>query len=140
MAAPTSKKVDDKRIVAPNVVSIRSEQDIIAARMAARDVARKIGFNAVDQARIAMAASNLARNIVLQAGEGSVTINQIQRDREYGIELVFEDQRQGADADAPPAAAAPTLLPDASQDLMDEIDTTNATDSGTRITCRKWRR
>ena len=44
---------------------IRSDLDIVIARTIARDTARSLGFGAIDQARIATAVSELARNIFL---------------------------------------------------------------------------
>ncbi len=146
MTAPISEHPNDPRMVALNVVSIRSEPDVIAARMAARDIARKMGFNAIDQARIATTASELARNIFIYAGEGTVTINQVQRNELYGIELMFEDQGPGIPDTTHPTSAAPVhgdtpgigLL--ASRRLMDEMEITTSAGVGTRIICRKWRR
>jgi hypothetical protein len=42
---------------------IRSDLDIVIARTMARDMAKALGFGPIDQARIATAVSELARNI-----------------------------------------------------------------------------
>lgn len=41
-------------------ISVKSELDVIAARMAVRDLARSIGMNLGDQARISLATSSVA--------------------------------------------------------------------------------
>jgi serine/threonine-protein kinase RsbT len=129
---------------APSVISIRTDLDIIAARMAARDTARRIGFNAIDQARIAAATSELARNILLYATEGNVTIREIFLNNRHGIELVFEDKGPGIN-DANRFMQNTTTRPDGfglagSSRLMDQKDIETTIGVGTRIICHKWRR
>src|SRR5262250_2632339 len=53
-------------------VSIRGEQDVVAVRQKARQVAAGLGFDGQDQTRIATAISELARNAFMYAGGGSV--------------------------------------------------------------------
>ena len=54
-------------------VSIADEQDVVAARQRARQIARALGFDATDQAKLATAVSEIARNAFLYAGGGRVT-------------------------------------------------------------------
>lgn len=130
-------------MVAPNVVSIRSEPDIIAARMAAaaREVARRIGFGAVDQARIATTASELARNILLYADEGCMVVQTIGDAAHHGIEMVFEDHGPGI---IDPNHYLRDTLPHTTiglagaRRLMDEIEIVSERGVGTRVVCRKW--
>lgn len=133
-------------MVAPNVVSVSSDLDIIAARMAARNVARSLGFSSIDQARIATATSELTRNIFVYAGEGEVVIRSIERDRRYGIEIVFIDHGPGiSDVNSvlqdgyTTAGTMGMGLPGARR-LMDELEIETAIGQGTTITTRKWRR
>ncbi len=146
MMTPASRFITNMHQIAPHVVSIRSDADIIAARMAARDVARSMGFSAIDQARIATATSELARNILLYAGEGSVTIAQIRHDTRSGIEMIFEDQGPGIANldlflnDGHPAAAVSGLGLAGTRRLMDEMDIHSVAGQGTTITCRRWLR
>ncbi|OIQ08318.1 serine/threonine-protein kinase RsbT [Moorella thermoacetica] len=74
---------------------ITSEYDIITARQAAREIARQIGFNTVDQVRIATAVSELTRNVVLYAGCGKVDIEVVARGERQGIEITVRDQGPG---------------------------------------------
>jgi serine/threonine-protein kinase RsbT len=132
-------------MAAPNVVSIRSEPDVIAARIAARDAARRTGFNAVDQARIATIASELARYILLCARGGWVTISHIRQDQEPGIELVVEGQIPDS-AEPNPDLLDGTITPDwesirlLAHHLMDEMNIVGNNGPGLKIICRKWRR
>ncbi|MBB3223617.1 ATP-binding protein [Pseudoduganella umbonata] len=56
------------------VLTLRIEQelDVVASRQRARQIAALCGFNAQDQARIATAVSELARNVYSYAGNGRV--------------------------------------------------------------------
>src|SRR5262245_34238060 len=56
-------------------VTIRGEQDVVAVRQKARQVAAAIGFDGQDQTRIATAISELARNAFMYAGGGSVAFH-----------------------------------------------------------------
>ncbi|QBE62868.1 ATP-binding protein [Pseudoduganella lutea] len=53
-------------------VRIEQELDVVASRQRARQIAALCGFNAQDQARIATAVSELARNVYSYAGKGRV--------------------------------------------------------------------
>jgi signal transduction histidine kinase/CheY-like chemotaxis protein len=53
-------------------VAIRQEQDVVAARQRARQIAALLGFEAQDQARIATAVSEIARNAFRYANGGDV--------------------------------------------------------------------
>ncbi len=124
---------------------IRSDLDIVIARTMARDTAKAIGFGAIDQARIATAVSELARNIFLYAGTGNVTVREIERNGRKGIEIVCEDEGPGIpDIELVMQDGYSTSrgmgmgLPGAKR-LMDEFDLRSQEGVGTTITCRKWR-
>ncbi len=130
-----------------NIVSIRSDVDIVAARIAARDIARRLGFGTLDQARIATVTSELTRNMLSYAGEGDVIITPISRSsgtEQQGIEIVFRDQGPGI-RDAgyilehgnTPSGKRVHGLPGA-QRLMDEMCVETTSTNGTCIICRKW--
>jgi serine/threonine-protein kinase RsbT len=129
----------------PKVAVIRSDLDIVIARTLARDTAKQLGFGAIDQARIATAVSELARNIFLYAGTGTVTVREIERPGRRGIEVVCEDQGPGiSDINLVMQDGYSTSrgmgmgLPGAKR-LMDEFDIKSQENIGTTITCRKWK-
>lgn len=114
--------------------------------MAARDVARSAGFNAIDQARIATAASELTRNILAYAQEGTVTITEVRDKNRRGIELIFEDQGPGI-SDINRLLREDTTTPgtsgfgiSGSRRLMDQLEIDTTIGLGTRIICQKWLR
>ena len=56
-------------------VSIRDEQDVVAARQRARQIGDMLGFDTTDQARLATAVSEIARNAFLYANGGRVSFD-----------------------------------------------------------------
>ncbi|NTU84080.1 MAG: anti-sigma regulatory factor [Chloroflexales bacterium] len=124
---------------------IRSDLDIVIARTMARDSAKALGFGAIDQARIATAVSELARNIFLYAGTGNVTVKEVERNNRKGIEIICEDQGPGiANIDLVMQDGYSTSrgmgmgLPGAKR-LMDEFSIRSQEGIGTTVICRKWR-
>jgi serine/threonine-protein kinase RsbT len=130
-------------------VPIRGEDDIIAARQAARLAAKTLGFSLVDQSRIATAVSELARNVIRYAPGApaeAVVRATVDPDRGVGLEIVVCDAGPGM-ADAAQAlrdgfstgGGLGMGLPGARR-LMDELTLDSAPGQGTTVTIRKWRR
>ncbi|HMQ30907.1 MAG TPA: anti-sigma regulatory factor [Chloroflexaceae bacterium] len=129
----------------PKTAVIRSDLDIVIARTMARDAAKALGFGAIDQARIATAVSELARNIFLYAGTGNVSVREVEKHGRKGIEIVCEDQGPGiGNIDLVMQDGYSTSrgmgmgLPGAKR-LMDEFAIRSQEGVGTTVTCRKWR-
>jgi serine/threonine-protein kinase RsbT len=128
---------------------IAGEPDIVAARQAAREVAKRLGFGMVDQSRIATAVSELTRNVVRYAtdGRGRVVIRELTSSAgRAGVEIVVADDGPGI-ADVSEAlregvTSGPGLgmgLPGTKR-LMDEMEIDSALGRGTTISIRKWQR
>lgn len=127
-------------------VPIRSENDIIAARLAVREAANELGFGVTDVARLVSAASELARNVVEYAGTGVMRYGAVEQNHNAGLELVFEDQGPGiADLElalTPGYSTSKGLglgLPGAKR-LTDEMEIHSEAGHGTTVTLRKWLR
>jgi serine/threonine-protein kinase RsbT len=129
-------------------MEIAGEDDIVAARQQAREAARRLGFAAVDQSRIATAVSELTRNVVRYATDkrGEVRIRSLSSERGVGLEIVVSDRGPGiADVDEAMRAgftSGPGLglgLP-GTRRLMDEMHIDSVIGQGTVVTIRKWRR
>lgn len=126
-------------------VAIHCDLDIVIARSAARDVARQYGFGMIDQARIATAVSELARNIFLYAGSGTVTVHRVEQFGRTGIEIVCEDQGPGianleqALQDGYSSSRGMGMGLPGTRRLMDEFTIRSQEGVGTTVTCRKWR-
>lgn len=134
--------------IAEATLAIDGEDGIVASRQRAREVARQLGFGAVDQSRIATAVSELARNVARYAtdGRGAVAIRELDASGRVGVEIVVSDEGPGI-ADVAQALSDGFTsgggmgmgLPGARR-LMDEMTIESAPGQGTTVTIRKWRR
>lgn len=79
----------------PNVISVEDELDIVTARQAGRQASRSLGFDLVDETRVTTAISELARNIVLYADKGTITLRKIRLGTCAGLEIIAEDKGPG---------------------------------------------
>ncbi len=125
-------------------VWINNDLDIVAARVEGRNLAREMGFGIIDQARIATAISELARNVVLYAHGGQVILNRIERDGRVGLQIVCEDQgpgikdlnlvmRDGYSSNQGLGMGLP-----GTKRLMDDFEIHSKDGAGTTITACKW--
>lgn len=76
-------------------IAVACEMDVIASRQRARQIAAHCGFGAHDQARIATAVSELARNVFSYAGEGRVGFSLSGTSGRYRLVVVIEDEGPG---------------------------------------------
>jgi serine/threonine-protein kinase RsbT len=130
----------------PLRVAVAGEGDIIAARQTARELAKALGFRAIDQSRITTAVSELARNVVRYAtdGRGEVTLRPLAaHGGGGGIEIVVRDEGPGIADVAQALQEGYTSgrglgmgLPGARR-LMDEMAIDSAPGRGTTVTIRK---
>ncbi|MCC7265641.1 MAG: anti-sigma regulatory factor [Candidatus Latescibacteria bacterium] len=125
-------------------VRISAELDIVTVRQEVRQASVALGFRPTDVTRIVTAASELARNVFLYAGTGTMRWRALSVDGNTGIELVFTDSGPGIgdveQALVPGYTTGRGLgmgLPGAKR-LMGEMDIQTALGSGTTVTVRKW--
>jgi serine/threonine-protein kinase RsbT len=125
-------------------VPINSELDIVAARVQGRNMAKGMGFGIIDQARIATAISELARNVVLYARSGQIILREANSSGKIGLEIVCEDQGPGIkdvsqiiDQENSPSQGSGMGLR-GTRRLMDEFEIESRAGIGTKVTARKW--
>ena len=123
-------------------IAVACEMDVIASRQRARQIAAHCGFGAHDQARIATAVSELARNVFSYAGEGRVGFSLSGTTGRYRLVVVIEDEGPGIEnLDALLAQEERAQRPSgsgllAARRFMDECDIDTGK-SGTRIVLSK---
>jgi serine/threonine-protein kinase RsbT len=126
------------------VVAIRSDGDIVSARQQGRSLAAAIGFTATDATLIATAISELARNIVLYAGQGEVMMQRLEvsqrkgivicaRDKGPGIRSIEDVLRDGYSTSGGLGLGLPGV-----KRLMDEFAIESELRQGTMVTVKKW--
>jgi serine/threonine-protein kinase RsbT len=76
-------------------VAIDAESDIIAARQAGRDTAKKLGFGLADQTRLATAISELARNIIKYAERGECVVSDMSDAKIVRVKVDVIDEGPG---------------------------------------------
>ncbi|GGH87616.1 serine/threonine-protein kinase RsbT [Pullulanibacillus pueri] len=131
--------------IAPNRVEIHNEWDIVRARQSGRERAKELGFGHVDQARIATAISELARNIYLYAKHGEIIISVIDGEKR-GISIIAEDNgpgirdlRKAMEDGYTTSGGLGAGLPGVKR-LMDDFDIVSEEGQGTKITAKKYLR
>lgn len=125
-------------------IPIKQEWDIVGARQLGREYARTIGFGAVDQARIATAISELARNIYLYTNDGEICIKLIKNPKQSGVKIISRDTGPGIENISVVMGDGFTTsgglgagLPGVKR-LMDEFDIQSEVGRGTVIQTVKW--
>jgi anti-sigma regulatory factor (Ser/Thr protein kinase) len=126
-------------------VPIASDADIVPARAQGRALATHLGFSKTDSTLIATAISEIARNIVVHAGEGEISIESVYGNPRSGVLVVARDAGPGIrDVEAALRTGNGSKgglglgLPGARR-LMDEFDIETAPGKGTTVTMKKWR-
>lgn len=126
------------------VIPVEEELDIVTARQAGRQASRSLGFNLVDQTRITTAISELARNIVLYANKGTISIRAVQQGDCQGLEIQAIDSgpgipdinlamQDGYSTSKGLGAGLPGV-----RRLMDDFQIESLPGAGTKVRVYKW--
>ena len=125
--------------------AITSMTDVIIARREGRELALALGFRLADATRIAVVISELARNILLYANTGTITVSRCGEGR-VGVRVVAEDEGPGIeDVDRVLAGGYSTSRGlgvglSGSKNLVDEFSVRSRVGKGTTIVAVKWLR
>lgn len=123
---------------------VRTEQDVVLARQAARQVAVGCGLRLVDQTKLITAASELARNAVVYGGGGLMQWEVVHNGARKGVRLEFADEGPGipdidqALTDGWTSGKGMGLGLSGSRRLVDVFELDSAPGKGTRVTITKW--
>jgi serine/threonine-protein kinase RsbT len=128
------------------VVPIRTEIDVVIARQRARELASELRFSSSELTLIATAISEVARNIVIYAGAGQITLRIVEQGQRRGLVVFASDRGPGiADIERAMQDGYSTSrglgigLP-GSKRLMDEFAVSSEVGKGTVVTMTKWER
>ena len=126
-------------------VAVNADADLVTARAEARAMAEQLGFPRPDPTLVATAISEVARNIVVHAGEGEIVLRPLEEVHRYGLLVIARDKGSGIrDLEAAlrddysGRGGLGLGLPGARR-LMDEFDIESSADTGTIVTMKKWR-
>ena len=127
-------------------ILITCDKDVVTARQQGRAAALRTGFSVSDATLIATAISELARNIVSYASQGSVTLKPIRgANGAAGLTIIAADQGPGisdvgqALRDGYSTSGGLGLGLPGVKRLMDEFDVASTAGLGTTVTVTKWR-
>lgn len=127
-------------------VVVEADRDIVAARQQGRVMAAQLGFSPGTATLIATAISELARNILLYASRGELTMRTIENNGSKGITVEARDegpgipQPQRALEDGYSTSGRLGLGLPGVKRLMDEFRLETAPGRGTRVVVHKWLR
>ena len=128
------------------VVAVEREADIVTARQNGREIAAAMGFSSTDQTMIALAISEIARNIISYAQRGTITLASLEDRGRRGVEIVARDQGPGipdielAMRDGYSTGRSLGVGLPGARRVMDDFELVSAVGQGTTVTMRKWRR
>jgi serine/threonine-protein kinase RsbT len=128
------------------VVEIRSSEHVGAARKQVQARAVAIGLSTLEMTKFVTAASELARNVLVHGGGGTMTVRDVQRDGKAGLQLDFEDHGPGiadlslALRDGYTTAKSLGLGLGGAKRLVHEFDIVSRTGPGTHIRITQWKR
>jgi anti-sigma regulatory factor (Ser/Thr protein kinase) len=74
---------------------IASDRDLVPARARARELATALGFTRTDATLIATAISEVARNIIVHAGDGEISFETVREEDRYGLIATATDTGPG---------------------------------------------
>lgn len=124
-------------------IEINAEDDIVRARLAAKQAAEAKGFGIVDQTRISTAVSELARNTFIYAGKGEVLIQELTNPHQ-GLRISFADNGPGIEdvklALKDGFSTSKSMgkgLPGAKR-LSDHMEIRTGPQKGTTVVIEKW--
>jgi len=127
------------------VREVRSSEDVVLARGLVREAAVAAGLSLVDQTKLVTAASELARNMVIYGGGGTLRVTPFNDGPWRGVRLVFEDRGPGiadleqALRDGFSSGNGLGLGLGGARRLVNEFDIHTRPGEGTRVTIARWK-
>jgi serine/threonine-protein kinase RsbT len=82
-------------VIPDEKVLIARDGDVVTARQKGRELAQQVGFSGSDLTLIATAISEIARNIVLYAERGEVTLSAVSEGERCGVMIIAADNGPG---------------------------------------------
>ena len=127
-------------------VPIEREEDVVIARQKGRELGAEIGFSNTDRTIIALAISEIARNIISYARRGEIVMCRIDDGVRLGISIVAEDEGPGipdielAMRDGYYTAKSLGVELPGTKRIMDEFALTSIVGKGTTVKMKRWLR
>ena len=126
-------------------VSVASNDAVVMVRQRVREFAVDTRLSLVDQTKLVTAASELARNMVVYGGGGTVLLEQLDVNGRLGVRVTFEDRGPGiadieqAMRDGYTSGGGLGLGLGGSKRLVHEFDLHSELGKGTTIAITRWK-
>lgn len=126
-------------------VSVGSNDAVVMVRQRVREFAIEARLSLVDQTKLVTAASELARNMVVYGGGGTVRLDLLDMDGRAGVRVLFEDQGPGiadieqAMRDGFTSGGGLGLGLGGSKRLVHEFELQSQPGKGTTIAITRWK-
>jgi serine/threonine-protein kinase RsbT len=124
---------------------VRTSDDVVRVRQAARALAAGSGFSLVEQTKLITAASELARNVVVHGRGGEVRLEVINDTERIGVRLIFQDRGPGipdiglALKDGYTTGSGLGLGLGGAKRLSNEFEIESHPNQGTRVAIVRWK-
>lgn len=135
-----------KQVLGETRVAIGGDMDIVSARQQGRAMAATLGFSSSELTLIATAISELARNIVLYAKPGEISLAILERGGRRGLMIQARDRGPGIPDIARvlqggySTSRSLGLGLSGVRRLMDDFEVESRVGEGTTVTAHKWTR
>ncbi|HRX84249.1 MAG TPA: anti-sigma regulatory factor [Phycisphaerae bacterium] len=126
-------------------VKLTTEQDVVSARQAVRQLCQELGFSLVEQTKTVTAASELARNTVTHGGGGEMRLQVVRNGTRRGVRLTFEDRGPGmpdiekAMSDGWSSGDGLGMGLSGARRLVNEFEIESQPGEGTRVSIARWK-
>lgn len=127
------------------LMPLRTDEDVVRLRKAARDYLISTGFGMVDQTKMITAASELARNTLRYGGGGEAHLSKVSDGNRRGVCMSFHDEGPGipdvglALTDGYTTGGGMGLGLSGARRLSDEFELDTVPGQGTRVKILKWK-
>ena len=126
-------------------VELTTNEGVVTIRQRAREFALDARLSLVDQTKLVTAASELARNMVVYGGGGTVILEHLEQDGRAGVRITFDDKGPGI-ADIPLAlrdgyttGGGLGLGLGGAKRLVNDFELRSAPGEGTTIAITRWK-
>lgn len=147
---PTSTRDSKAHAAKPDAaaetcIPVRSDNDLVSARLQGRRLAESLGFSSSEATLVATAISELARNIISYAVEGEIVLRPIGDRSRRGITIIARDEGPGvaniklALKEGYSTSGGLGLGLPGVRRIMDEFRIESEPGRGTTVTVSKWK-
>jgi len=134
------------RVTSSSEIPILTEADVVAVRRRVRELGQRNGLDSFATVAITTAVSELARNVLVHAKQGTAMIEEVEANSRRGLRIAFRDRGPGIPdiqrvlVGGYSTAKSLGLGLSGSKRLVDEFHIESQVGHGTAVTVTKWAR